>query len=276
MWNLSGDSLVTRHFDGSPQRLHSGKGGWQQTIFWHTLYNAIMKLLAICFLLLAACFALPLQGVSPQAGTYAGRINTTRYQAVKVSVTLVPAKNGHFTVQGTVTLPDGAVLNLSGTLDRKGALKAVAYMGTNKNEARKADGSWQPGKGLRVEIPKYGIFGTLPPQGKASAAKPAPIADLSGTWTHDSVGVGGTSTFVFTHKGGGRYTFTESGLGNVKGTASLIGRTLTMEWTEGEYSGSHRYTLDEKFAVGRGTLTWTRKRAGETRGPVFKSTITRR
>jgi hypothetical protein len=105
----------------------------------------------------------------------------------------------------------------------------------------------------------------------------APSEDLSGTtWTHDSVGVGGTSIFTFTSKGGGSYTFTESGLGNVKGTATLSGRTLTMEWTEGAYSGSHRYALDENFAVGRGTLTWTRKSAGETRGPNFNSTITRR
>ncbi len=140
-----------------------------------------MKLFAIGLLLLAACLGHSSQGDSPKAGTYAARINTTRYQRVHVSVTLVPAKNGRFTVQGTVTLPDGAVLNLSGTLDGKGKLKAAAYFGTNKNEARKADGSWQPGKGLRVEIPKFGIFGTLPPEGKASAAQSVPL-DLSGQY----------------------------------------------------------------------------------------------
>lgn len=186
-------------------------------------HNRPMRLLAICLFLFASCLALPFQGATASAGTYAGKINA-RGIPVKLSVTLVPAKNGRFTVQGTIDQA-GTILNLSGTLDAKGVLHANASLGTNKNSAKKVNGSWQPGKGLRVESLAYGIYGTLPPTGRASTTKEVPL-NLSGQYHELRSG-----DVVITVSSGGANKWPWSTTDGWKGVVTVDPKTLSASTT---------------------------------------------
>ena len=51
--------------------------------------------------------------------------------------------------------------------------------------------------------------------------------DITGAWSHGS----GVETWVFTPTGNGRYNAVESGFGNAKGTATVSGNTVTLDYT---------------------------------------------
>ncbi len=107
---------------------------------------------------------------------------------------------------------------------------------------------------------------TPPP---ARQAAPLGFADCvaEGVWANTVEGLS-SSTWTIDADGKAR----ESGMGGVRGEASLSGSTLTIDWDAGAYAGVYEIDLDPGCATGEGTMTWTRAPGG---GKSFPSTFRR-
>ncbi|MFC2158344.1 hypothetical protein ACFLT9_10955 [Acidobacteriota bacterium] len=85
---------------------------------------------------------------------------------------------------------------------------------------------------------------------------PGDCSDLSGSWKQ-STDVIGSSVWVLTRTGTNRYDAKEVGLGVAKGTASLIGQNLLINWKSAEMSGYYKWELGARCDSGEGKLKFT-------------------
>src|SRR5690349_12263601 len=83
-----------------------------------------------------------------------------------------------------------------------------------------------------------------------------PSCTLSGTFRHDTAGVG-NATIQFTPLGRGRFRAVETGLGDFTGTATFVGSTLRIEWTTEGASGVYTWSMDDTCNRGEGQLVFT-------------------
>jgi hypothetical protein len=120
---------------------------------------------------------------------------------------------------------------------------------------------------LRAILLVVSSLGVVALQTPGSSA--APTCQLAGSWPQTTEKIG-SSTWSITADGKAQ----EGGLGGASGTATLSDGVLTITWktSDDAYEGVYRWTLDAQCA-GTGTLTWTKKPEGETRGTTFASTV---
>jgi hypothetical protein len=154
------------------------------------------------------------------------------------------------------------------------------------NVATPTDDSPIPlGEGQKVIATTYGI-GTVgsfsEDEWRAAVANlpdrpPADSAtgcdDASGSWTQTHSA--GTSTWVLARTGTGTYQAEEHGLGNAKGTASLNGKTLRIDFRTAHASpfvGYYLWDLDPGCTSGKGKVYQT---DGPLKGRTFDCTVSR-
>ncbi len=101
-----------------------------------------------------------------------------------------------------------------------------------------------------------------------SAGARKDCSNLAGGWQNAIPQ--GRSTWTLRALGGGRYSATESGMGNATGTATLSGTTLTLDFRTGHVTGRYQWALDQQCRAGRGTLLFTAGMQGQ-----FAATIQR-
>lgn len=90
---------------------------------------------------------------------------------------------------------------------------------------------------------------------------------LAGTWVHITEGIG-TTTWTITSDG----KATETGKGYAKGTATLKGNTLRIDWkTDNGYSGYYEWPLDSNCNSDNGKLVFKSGTTGEHKSTVKKS-----
>jgi len=90
---------------------------------------------------------------------------------------------------------------------------------------------------------------------------------LAGVWTQQSEN-GGRSTWNITAAG----EAAETGLGHAKGTATLKGRKLRIDWRtpSGAYSGYYEWDLDSSCVSGSGVLVFLSGASGSQKSTVRK------
>jgi hypothetical protein len=99
-----------------------------------------------------------------------------------------------------------------------------------------------------------------------SAQQSGQDCKLAGGWLQSTEGVGATG-WQITSSG----QATDVGIGYAKGTATLTGRTLRINWsTNNGYSGYYEWTLDSSCTSGSGSLVFFTGRTG-----IYKSTVKR-
>jgi|GEM_PF-5696717 len=109
---------------------------------------------------------------------------------------------------------------------------------------------------------------TSPPQQTQADVTTPPIPNncaLAGSWTQQSESTG-TSTWIITADG----QATESGLGRARGTATLSGRKLRIDFRtdDGNYSGYYEWNLDSSCNSGSGYLIFTSGATGSRNSTV--------
>jgi hypothetical protein len=89
---------------------------------------------------------------------------------------------------------------------------------------------------------------------------------ITGDWRQSTVDVGQTTWNI---SAGGQAT--ETGIGNAKGSATLTGQTLRIDWTTTNgYAGQYQWRLDSDCKSGSGTLVFSAGRTGS-----YSSIVTR-
>ena len=101
-----------------------------------------------------------------------------------------------------------------------------------------------------------------PPGGTGGGGNPpAGSRDISGRWEQTTPG-SGTSTWKITRLSDGTYSAEETGLGGAKGTATLTGNRLRIDFTWSGGAGYYEWELDATYAAGQGKMVFTRGLSG--------------
>ena len=85
--------------------------------------------------------------------------------------------------------------------------------------------------------------------------------DISGVWQNDIANFG-TTVWTFTRLDGNRYSATEQGLGNARGTAVVTGNHLRLDFSTGNVTGYYEWFLDANGRTGQGRLVFTSGASG--------------
>lgn len=113
----------------------------------------------------------------------------------------------------------------------------------------------------------------MPEASSESAHSAGGCGDATGSWTQTHSA--GTSTWVLTQTGNGTYQAEERGLGSAKGTATLSGKTLRIDFRTAHanpFVGYYLWELDSDCASGKGKVYQT---GGPLKGHSYDCTVTR-
>jgi hypothetical protein len=154
-------------------------------------------------------------------------------------------------------------------------LRIAAVMEKAAPTAAQAGRVYRQDPGPDVEIPRGATvrvwtYGQLATPGPPEA--PPAACDLAGSWTN-RVNVTTTWTFRPRAPGSTTYAAEERGGCNARGTATLTGHTVRLQWScETRFAGTYQWELDASCERGTGSLTHT---GASLEGRRFASTITR-
>jgi hypothetical protein len=201
------------------------------------MHNQCMRLIRLTSLLVALLPCLTLAD-GPKAGIY--KVTFNLYISVDTTITLTPAKNGQFTAAGTMRAKDVEKRRkensfvISGTVNKKGQLRAKARIPGSNNEGQTLDGHWDEAADTLV-ITKYGSMEVNWPMKREAAEKPTSNAGfMAGVWSGGSAWgtvtlTGGPTKYEGTYQIGHQGTI-RLGVGQ---TGQLAGKWIGLNGHEG-------------------------------------------